>query len=83
MTMTIREQLLAQGMTEDQFSNWQSDLYVLKTPVSEKFVSEFQFKQQVKTFVLRSQTETQTWYEIPFGFMDEYMAEKRGQKRGR
>lgn len=70
---TLREQLLAAGMTEDQLGNWSSDLYVLKTPISTKVLESYEFKSNVTTF--RSETEPykgKIWYEIPFAYVEHY-----------
>ncbi len=40
-----------------------SDLYVKKTPETEKIISEYEFKDSVRTF--RSQIDQETWYDIP------------------
>lgn len=43
--MTIKEQLLQLGMKPEEIDNHCSDLYVKKNAISEKFVSEYEFKQ--------------------------------------
>ncbi len=68
--VTIKEKLIKAGMTEAEIHNHYSDLYVKVTPISNKFVSEYEFKEQVTTFV--NQIDHKLWYEIPFGYFDEY-----------
>jgi hypothetical protein len=68
--MTDKEKLLSMGMKEEEISNWCSDLYVKKNEISEKFVSEYEFKMNVKTFV--SQIDKKIWYEIPFAYTEYY-----------
>ena len=75
--MTIKEQLLKLGMTPEEISNHESDLYVLKNSISEKFISSYEYKQNVTTF--RSQIDNKIWYDIPFGYMVEHYA-KRNKK---
>lgn len=73
-SMTIKEQLIALGIPESEIDHHSSDLYVLKTPLSEKFVAGYQFKQNVTTFV--SQIDRKTWYDIPFGYPEHYRNRK-------
>jgi len=70
MEKTIREQLLELGMKQEEIDNHCSDLYVLKNSISDKFVSEYEFKQNVKTFV--DDIEHKLWYEIPFAYTEYY-----------
>lgn len=73
--MTIKEELLNAGMEEHQIDSRYSDLYVLKNDVSANWVSEYEYRQTVKLFV--SDVDGLFWYEIPFGYMDEYIENKR------
>lgn len=68
--MTIREQLLKLGMRPEEIDNHSSDLYVLKNSISEKFVSEYEFKMNVTIF--RDNIEGKIWYEIPFAYTEHY-----------
>ncbi len=65
---TIRTQLLELGMKENELDNHCSDLYVLKNEISDKFVSEYEFKMNVKTF--RDDIDHVLWYEIPFVYTE-------------
>lgn len=68
--MTIKQQLLKLGMKENEISHWQSDLYVLKNAISEKFVSEYEFKNIVKTFI--DDIDHVPWYDISFAYTEHY-----------
>jgi len=70
MEKTIREQLLELGMKQGEIDNHCSDLYVLKNFISDKFVSEYEFKSIVTTF--RSELDKKLWYEIPFAYTEYY-----------
>ena len=70
MEKTIREHLLELGMKPEEIDNHCSDLYVLKNFISDKFVSEYEFKQNVKTFV--DDIDHVLWYEIPFAYTEYY-----------
>ena len=74
--MTIKEQLLELGMKESEISNHESDLYILKNEISDQFVQQYEFKQNVTVF--RSEIDGLLWYEIPFGYMPEHMQNKGG-----
>ena len=63
--MRIAEQLTALGMKDEEISICHSDLHVLKNEISEKWLSTYEFKRNVKTYV--SQIDQKIWYDIPFG----------------
>ena len=74
---TLREQMLAAGITEDQLGNWCSDLYVLKSLESTKVLESYEFKSNVTTFVSEAEPyKGKVWYDIPFGCMDEYIVKR-------
>lgn len=75
---TIRQQLLQLGMKETEIDNHESDLYVLKNEVTEKWLKGYEHKQNVKSFI--SETDGKQWYEIPFGYMPEHYAMTKGGK---
>jgi len=70
MNKTIKEQLLELGMKPEEIDSHCSDLYVLKNSISDKFVSGYEFKQNVKTFV--DDIDHVLWYEIPFAYVKHY-----------
>ena len=70
MKKSIKQQLLELGMKQEEIDNYCSDLYVLKNSISEKFVSEYEFKNIVITF--RSELDGKLWYEIPFAYSEHY-----------
>jgi len=76
--MTIKEQLLEMGMQEHEIDNWQSTLYVLKNEISDKFVEQYEFKNQVTKFI--DNIDHVLWYEIPFGYANEDYNERYGKK---
>ena len=70
MAKTIKEQLLELGMKPEEIDSHCSDLYVLKNSISDKFVSGYEFKQNVKSF--RSELDGKIWYEILFAYTEYY-----------
>lgn len=60
-------------MDPEDISNWQSDLYLKKNPISIELVKSYQFKENVKGFV--SQIDNEIWFDIPFAF-DPYWEKK-------
>jgi len=71
---TIKEQLLDLGMEENEIDSHESDLYVLKNPISLKWLMGYEFKQNVTEF--RSQIDNKIWFDIPFGYANEHHKEK-------
>jgi hypothetical protein len=67
--MSMKEQMLAAGVSPADIDHWCSDLYVKVTPVSKKVVEGYEFKCNVQTF--RSQIDSTAWYDIPFAY-EEY-----------
>lgn len=59
----LYEQLLKEGVPLDHH---ESDLYALKTPVSERLIRTYRFRSNVTTF--RSQIDGKIWYDIPFAY---------------
>lgn len=66
--LSVRDQLLEAGMKAEDLGNWCSDLYVKKTPISENFVNNYEFKCNVRTF--RCNIDNKTWYDIPFAYQE-------------
>jgi len=66
---TIYEKIMKAGI---EFSSHESDLYVLKTPESEKIISGYKFKSIVSVFY---GTDKRMWYDIPFAY-DPYWQKK-------
>lgn len=62
--MTIKKELLKLGIQENEIDSHCSDLYVKKNEISEKFINEYEYKQNVTTFT--DNIEGKIWYEIPF-----------------
>lgn len=62
---TIKEQLLLLGLKENEIDSHQSDLYVIKNAISEKWLGSYEYKGNVTTFI--SEIDNKTWYDIPFG----------------
>ena len=77
--LTLRQQLVAAGMKESEVDTHSSDLYVLKSDISTKFIENYEFKSIVTTF--KSQIDGLIWYDIPFGYMNEhYELRKQGRE---
>jgi lipopolysaccharide biosynthesis regulator YciM len=53
-------------MQPDEIGTHCSDLYLLKNSVSEKLVSQYEFRCNVTTF--RSQIDGKIWFDIPFAY---------------
>jgi hypothetical protein len=68
---TIYEKCKKAGL---QMDSHESDLYVIKNEVSEKIVSEYEHKENVKVFT--SQIDKKAWYDIPFAY-DPFWDKKR------
>lgn len=75
-TLNIKDQLLAMGMEEHEISAYRSDLQFLVTPISEKYVANC--KEKVSKFI--SRIDGKPWYDIPFGYMNEFVQNKRTSK---
>ena len=53
-------------MNENEIDNHNSDLYLKKTVVSDALISEYGFKENVKTF--KDNINGEIWYDIPFEY---------------
>lgn len=62
-TMTIYEEM---KQADVPISSWQSDLYAKVCDKSVAIVNEYEFKENVKTFL--SQDDNTFWFDIPFAF---------------
>lgn len=81
-SVSIKEKLLAMGMKETEFDSWQSDLYVKVTPISKEWLKTYEYKELVDTFNSdKPEDNGALWYEIPFGFMNEYLANRERNYR--
>jgi hypothetical protein len=63
----VKEDLIKLGMKEEDFDMHESDLYVKKTPVSEKYLETYKWKNNVTTF--KNQREPnigEVWYDFSF-----------------
>lgn len=72
--MTIKEELMVQGMKAADFDRHDSDLYIRVTPISRKWYKSYKYKNGVTTFV--DNIEGELWYDVPFGAMDEMIKER-------
>lgn len=61
----IYELALKQMETKD-IDHHSSDLYLRKNVISDKLISEYEFKQNVTIFI--DEIEHVQWYEIPFAY---------------
>lgn len=71
---TIKQELLALGMKENELDTHESDLYALKNDISEKWLQGYEFKNNVTTFT--SEIDNKVWYDIPFGYMSEHYVKR-------
>ena len=53
-------------MQENEIDNHASDLYLKKNAISEKLVNDYEFKENVTTFI--DEIDHVEWYEIPFAY---------------
>lgn len=63
-----KRQLIDAGIQAEEFDTWASDLHVLVTPISEKWLKTYKHKKYVKIFWTE---DKRRWYNIPFGNMDD------------
>jgi hypothetical protein len=75
--MTIKDMLLNLGMLESELDNHYSDLYVKYNLISENFI----LANDIKATTFICQRDNELWYDIPFGYMSEYIQGKM-QDRG-
>lgn len=73
--MTIKEELMKAGMEEKDFDHHESDLYIRVTDISRAWREKFPYKNQVTVFC--DQIEHVLWYEVPFGYWEEWKEERR------
>ncbi len=73
--MSVKEQLMALGMKEEDFGRYESDLYVRVTPVSTRFLETYRFKNQVEKFI--DNIEHVPFYDFPFAAMKEQQEERQ------
>lgn len=76
--MTIKDMLLKLGMLESELDNHYSDLYVKSTPISKEFLYN---NSEISYRPFYCQRDGDLWYDIPFGYMSEYIQVKL-QDRG-
>lgn len=56
-------------MKPEEIDHWQTDLYLKVTPVSQKLVEEYDYKNQVSIF--ESNLGDGLWYDIAFAYTPE------------
>lgn len=57
-------QAAVEQMPPEHIDHWCSDLYLKVTPISEKLIENYEFRNLVHIF--RDQIEGKPWYDIPF-----------------
>ncbi len=80
-TMSLKQRLLHAGLSlkEKDFDTHESDLYVVYTADTEKWLKEHMSEgdfRQVKAFM--SERDGLKWFDIPFGYMPEHFEKKHG-----
>lgn len=78
MEESLYQQLLQLGMKPEELGSWQSDLHVKKNKISDEWLKTYKWKQNVHMF--RSQIDHTPWYDVPFGYMPEHMAQTIGRR---
>ena len=68
--MTIFEEINQAGI---EFDHHYSDLYFPKNPVTDKIISRYEYKRNVKTF--KDNITGKIWYDVPFAY-DPYFEQK-------
>lgn len=58
--------IAVKNMESNEISNYESDLYLKVTQVSEKLIAEYEFKESVRKFF--SKVDKSYWFDIPFAF---------------
>lgn len=56
--------LAAENMPPEHIAHWYSDLYIKKTPFSERLIRNYEYRRFVTVFC--DQITGAPWYEIPF-----------------
>jgi hypothetical protein len=62
----VKKDLITLGMKPEDFDTHESDLYVKKTPISEKYLETYDFKDAVTTFKSNKEPKDEIWYDFPF-----------------
>lgn len=61
-------------MDSNDIDHWQSDLYLRKNSISEKIISEYEYKNQVQVF--KDNIDHVLWYDIPFGYANQIIIDR-------
>lgn len=61
-------------MDSKDIDHWQSDLYLRKNSISEKIISEYEYKNQVKIF--KDNIDHVAWYDVPFGYANQIIIDR-------
>ena len=65
MIINIYQEALKR-IPENDIDHYASDLYLRKTPETEKLIQEYKYKNLVSTFV--DNIDHVVWYDIPFAY---------------
>ncbi len=57
-------------MSEKDIDHYNSDLYLRVNSISKKLIQEYNFKENVETFV--DEIDHELWYDIPFAYLPFY-----------
>lgn len=57
-------------MSEKDIDHYNSDLYLRVNSISKKLIKEYNFKENVETFV--DEIDHELWYDIPFAYLPFY-----------
>ena len=61
-------------MDKKDIDHYCSNLYLKVNEISKNIIDNYEFKDAVSTFI--DDIDKEEWYDIPFGYMDEYVKEK-------
>ena len=72
--MTSIYQEAIKKMDKKDIDHYCSYLYLKVNKTSKSIINNYEFKDAVTTFI--DDIDNEEWYDIPFGYMNEYIKEK-------
>lgn len=72
----VKEDLIELGMKPEEFDTHESDLYVKKTPIADKYLETYKYKDSVTTFKNNKEPKGEIWYDFSFA-NDEFWDKKK------
>ena len=71
--MTNIYQEAIEKMNKKDIDHYCSNLYLKVNEISKNIIDNYEFKAAVSTFI--DDIDKEEWYDIPFGYMNEYIKE--------